>query len=664
MQNRFTVKDFFYMLIGGVICLLLFLNMVKTDREVTALVRVDETLGSQQQTLAMLQGSIDSMTNKLASGVRIEGGFDAANASRRANGETPAIPSMLDPNFEPNRAPLPSYRPGADIKFAAAADSVNRQGLEQTWQVAPDAYLPDDFAPGDSLIQVWNSEPQTLTPFVARDAYATRVYREVLEKLCWADVDAPYGYTPGLAREWEVSEDGLEITFKLFENATWWDGAPVTADDVIFTFDLVMNEEIDAPVQRSYLGDNVESWTKIDDHTIKFVMKETYFDSVGIVGNLLFMLPKHVYGDFSAEEYNERIKELCRGSGPWVIESWEKGAQLVLTRNENYWGPKPALERHVIRFIQSELPEFQEFKAGNVDLIGPTPEQWSQNVDNDWEAVRGRPAQSILYYSPLGGYGYMGYNLRLPKFADKRTRQALTMLVDRRELIDTLREGIGEIVTGPFHFNSDQYNKNIEPWPFDPDRAMRLLNEVGWEDTDEDGVLDMDLDNNGTREPFEITFLMPSGSSYSDRLQRYVREKFQAAGIKVNLDQLEWSVFEQRLTERDFEMVSLAWTGNPEGDPYQIWHSNEAENRGSNYIGFVNEEADRIIETARRELDYDKRMALWHRFHEILHEEQPYTFLFNRPSLAFLDGRFENVKRRQFRLYVSEWYVPAPEQIR
>lgn len=543
--------------------------------------------------------------------------------------------------------------------FSQASSSINREGKPQEWAAAPDSDLPSDYASGDEIIIVWNAEPQTLTPFISRDAYATRIYREVLEQLVWTDTDS-LKTVPGLAKSWDVSEDGLTITFHLFKDATFSDGVPVTSEDVVFSYDLIMNPEIDSPVLRSYLSDNVASCKALDEYTVQYKLKQVYFDSVGITGGN-WVLPKHIYGDFAPDVFNEKIREKCVGSGPWVLDKWVKGDRIILTRNENYWGPKPAMNRQIFRIIKSDQAEWQEFKAGNADLVGPTSEQWTRQKDDDWMKEN---SVSFDYYSPLGGYAYIGYNLRLPKFEDRRVRQAFTMLIDREELIDTLREGLGQIVTGPFFFESDQYNQEIEPWPYDPDLAKEYLSEVGWEDTDGDGVLDKDLDGDGIRDPFEITFLMPSGGTYGERLQRYVQSKFQSAGIKVILDQLEWSVFEQRLTERNFEMVSLAWTGSAESDPYQIWHSSQAENRGSNYIGYKNDEVDDLIMKARVTMDRTKRMEMWHRMQEILHEDQPYTFLFNRPSLVFLDNRFENVKRHPLRLFLTEWYVAEPEQLR
>ena len=236
MQNRFTAKDFFYMLIGLAACLLLFLNMLKTDREVASLENVGAALKRQATTLGKLEVAI----NGLGDGIRIDPGALAVT--------TPADRSDAPQNI----AQRPSYEPGHDIRFGAMTAAVNRRGRPQQWQAAPDAALPDDFAAGDTVVLSWSADSDTLTPVVATDAYSRRVFWEVLEQLVHLDIDAPFPYVPGLARSWEVSEDGMELTFHLFENATWSDGRPVTADDVVFTWDLAMNPKIDAAHHRGY----------------------------------------------------------------------------------------------------------------------------------------------------------------------------------------------------------------------------------------------------------------------------------------------------------------------------------------------------------------------------------------------------------------------------
>jgi peptide/nickel transport system substrate-binding protein len=669
MQNRFTVKDFFYVLIGLTACGLLFMNMLKTNREVVELNDLKGVLQSQQATLASLGTALEGLqsrgggmdadaVDRLAELLR--NGSNGAAALNGTNGASSRLPVGPVPGRPVNLASPPSFDPGYDNRYAIWTDSVNPYGLPQEWQVAPDESRPDDFSSGDTLIRVWATDAQKLTPLVSTDAYSRRVFYYTHEYLVQHDLDAPFGSSPGLAKAWEVSDDGMELTFHLHENATWSDKTPVTADDVIFTWDTALNEKMDTAHLRGYLKDNIASYEKLGPHTVRFKMKQPYFDAVSICGQLMFITPKHIYGQFDEETFNKEISDLCVGSGPYVLEKWEKNSQIVLVRNENYWGPKPALDRIIIRVITNDLPKIQEFKAGNVDLITPTAEQWTSNVESPWFRDAGH--QPFIYYSPRGGYTYIGYNMRRPHFADKRTRQALTMLIDRQAFIDTLLDGMGKIISGPFFFKSDQYNRAVEPWPYDPARARELLKEVGWEDSDGDGVIDMDLDGDGIRDPFEVTYLLPSGGALGEKIQRFVQEAFRNGGIKLNLDRLEWSVFLERLHERQFDMVTLSWTGNPEGDPYQIWHSASEPNRGSNAVGFVNPRADELIERGRGTIDYDERMAIWHEFHALVNEEQPYTFLYARPDRRFLHWRFKNAEQRDYRQYYSEWYVPSADQ--
>lgn len=678
MNNRFTVKDFFYVIIGLTICFLIWMNIVKTNREVTAINSVNTALRDQNATLGTLTDAIEGMQSKggldadtaaaLIEAIRSNTNSANSEASRNANNDTHEItPRTIKPRTTNATTPInlssqPSFIPGYNIKQSVYTYGQNLKGLPQQWQTAPDDELPSDFETGDTLIIAWKADAKLLTPLVSKDAYASRIHYYTHEYLTHFNLDAPFNYTPGLAKSWEVTETekGMVVVFELFENARWSDGKPVTADDVIFTFDTTLNEKIDTVHLRGYLN-KLGSYEKLGDHSVRFEFKEKYFDIISALSNLT-IIPKHVYGDFDEETFNEGIIDLCVGSGPYKLDNWVKNDRIELVRNENYWGAKPPVERITFRIIPEDLPMFQEFKAGNVDLIPPTAEQWTENVDAEWFKESG--SQPYLYFSPRGGYNYIGYNLRLPVFADKRTRQALTMLIDRQAIIDTIAEGMGALISGPFFFKSEQYNKEVEPWPYDPERARQQLKEVGWEDTNNDGIIDMDLDGDGERDPFEITYLLPSGGAIGGKIQRFVQDAFRQAGIKLNLDQLEWTVFNERLQTRNFDMVTLSWTGSPEGDPFQIWHSKSEPDKGSNAVGFINQRADELIERGRETLDHDKRMEIWHEFHKLINEEQPYTFLYAKPKRAFLHARFKNAKQRDYRLYYSEWYVPQHDQIR
>jgi peptide/nickel transport system substrate-binding protein len=556
----------------------------------------------------------------------------------------------------------PSDEPAHDtITFSGASRSVNRDGRPQRWQVAPDDALPGDFAEGDSLVLAWSADAHTLTPLIARDFYAARIHTEVLEPLVHMDHDPPFDWVPGLARSWQVSEDGKSITFHLFPNARFSDGKPVTADDVIFTWRTVMDPAIAAAHLRSGLDPVVESYAKVDAHTVRFTLREPYFDIVRLCGNWLPIVPEHVYRTFDASAFNGRIGDLCVGSGPWVLDSWERSRRIVLKRNENYWGPKAALREQVVVIRPGPLGQLQGFRAGEIDLIAPTPSQWRECVHAEW--FEAKAATAFVRYSPQAGYVGMFYNTRRPLLADRRVRQALTMLIDREAIVAGLREGFGVIPTGPFHFAAEQCDKAVKPWPFDRERASKLLEEAGWTERGADGALERESASD-VRERFVVSLLAPSGSDLHEGMQRLIHQSFEREGIRVNVEVLDWPMVQQRVSERTFDLVLMAQPGGPEVDAFPMWHSSTAIRGGGNLTGFHSPRADEIMEQARRTLDRPARLRLWHELHAILHEEQPCAFLLTSPTRYFLDGRFRNVQQHPLRLYPSAWYVPAGEQLR
>ena len=264
-----------------------------------------------------------------------------------------------------------------------------------------------------------------------------------------------------------------------------------------------------------------------------------------------------------------------------------------------------------------------------------------------------RMFDKLQYYLP--GYSFIGWNQKRPFFSDRRVRTAMTMLIDRELVLEKLRYGFGRVVTGNFFFESPDYNKGIEPWSYDLEKAKRLLEEAGWKDTDGDGIRDRE----GI--PFRFEFTISSGSQFAEQMATILKDSLEKTGIEMNIRPLEWALFTKVLNDRAFDSVILGWSLPVEADPFQVWHSSQAE-KGSNFIGFENAEADMIIDEARVTFDRTKRIQLYRRFHQILHDEQPYTFLFVNKSLVALDKRFDNVTVYPLGLDPTEWNVPLGRQ--
>jgi len=493
----------------------------------------------------------------------------------------------------------------------------------------------------DWLITQLSAEPATLNPITSTDAYASNINDYIYESLLKRD-EKSLELVPVLAESWEISGDHLTYTFYLKKNIRWHDGTPFTARDVVFSFDRIRDPNVDAAHLRNYYQD-IEKIEAIDDYTLRYHYRIPYFRALEFCGGIP-IVPAHLFAE--GENFNEHfIGRSPVGTGPYRFLKWDTGKEIVLVRNGDYWGEKPDIRQVVFKVITDSTAALQVLKQNGLDLMSLRPIQWEKQTNNKRFHEN---FMKLKYYLP--SYTYIGWNLRRPLFADKRVRQAMTMLIDRETILEELLFGLGTVVTGNFYINSPDYNKAIEPFTYDPQAAAALLKAAGWEDHDGDGIIDKD----GI--PFSFEFLLSAGSKFGEQLATILQENLKQVGIRMRIRKLEWAVFIQNIQQHDFDACTMGWSLGWESDPFQLWHSSQAE-KGSNFVGFKNDEADRIIETARKEFDPEKRHRLYHRFHEIIHEEQPYTFLFTTEALVAVTRRFENVNVYPMGLAPREWKV-------
>jgi len=498
---------------------------------------------------------------------------------------------------------------------------------------------------GGWLVRRLSSEPATLNPVTATDVYESTVNNFIYESLLKRD-NRTLDLVPLLAESWEVSQNKLQYIFTLRAGLKWQDGTPLMSRDVVFTFDTVKDPKVDAPHLRNYFR-NLEKVEALDDRKVRFTYSEPYFKTLEMIGGM-GILPKHIFSDGDFNTHPAGRKPM--GTGPYRFVKWDTGKEIILERNEDYWGEKPHLKKMVFKIITDETVSLQVLKRGEMDLMGLTPIQWVRQTKGKKFT---RMFDKLQYYLP--GYSFIGWNQKRPFFSDRRVRTAMTMLIDRELVLEKLRYGFGRVVTGNFFFESPDYNKGIEPWSYDPEKAKRLLEEAGWKDTDGDGI----RDRKGI--PFRFEFTISSGSQFAEQMATILKDSLEKTGIEMNIRPLEWALFTKVLNDRAFDSVILGWSLPVEADPFQVWHSSQAE-KGSNFIGFENAEADIIIDEARVTFDRTKRIQLYRRFHQILHDEQPYTFLFVNKSLVALDKRFDNVTVYPLGLDPTEWNVPLGRQ--
>lgn len=499
---------------------------------------------------------------------------------------------------------------------------------------------------GDWLIYHINAEPATLNPITATDVYESVINSgNVYEALVRRDY-ATLDIIPLLAESWDISDDKLTYTFHIRKGIKWQDGVPFTSGDVVFSFNMIMDPKVDSPHLRSYYRD-IKSVKASDDQTVVFTYSKPYFLALEFCGGMP-VVPKHIFekGDFNSNPAGRNPV----GTGPYKFIKWNTGREIVLQKNEGYWGDKPNIEQIVFRIITDSTVAFQVLKREELDFSGLTPIQWArQTSSNNFS----RNFKKFSYFTP--NYSFIGWNTRRPFFSDSRVRVAMTHFVNRELILDKILYSLGSVVTNPFFINSPEYDKYIKPYPYDPQEGERLLDEAGWIDHDGDGIRDKD----GVK--FEFEFLIPNGSENAEKISTILKEELDKAGINMEIRNTEWAVFTTRLNERKFDAVTLGWSMGVESDPYQIWHSSQIE-KGSNFVGFSNKEADKLIDKARSEFNRDKRIEIYRRFSEIVHDEQPYTFLFCIKSTVALNNRFNGVVVYPLGLEPREWFVPLPLQ--
>jgi peptide/nickel transport system substrate-binding protein len=503
---------------------------------------------------------------------------------------------------------------------------------------------------GGTLVWRFHAEPDTLNPLTGQDAYTASILGLVTDSLAARNLDT-LEFEPRLAEKWELSEDHLTYTFHLRKDVKWQDGAPFTSADVVYSYQTMMNPKVNSPHLRNYFID-LEGVTAPDDYTVVFKWKKPYFLSFSTSAEIP-VLAKHIFD--TGEEFNlHPAGRRPMGNGMFKFVRWTTNEEVVLERNEDYYGRKPHIKRIIIRFIPDDNSAILQASSGGVDFLALRPETWVKELQKD---VFRENFNRYYYYEP--NYSYIGWNERRPYFADKRVRCAMAELVDRDGILKEILYGLAKKVTGTFYINSEDYSPEIMPLPYDPEDAKKLLDEAGWIDHDGDGIRDKAVDGQPVK--FSFNFMYPSSSVTAQRIGVLLQEQLRAVGIVMNLQNREWATFTGSLNEGSFDAVTLGWSLGVEQDPYQLWHSSQVS-QGSNYISFKNAELDKIIEEARTEFDPAKRHALYHRFNGIVHDEQPYTFLFCTPALEILNKRFHNVIVHKLGLDIRDWHVPADQQ--
>ncbi len=449
--------------------------------------------------------------------------------------------------------------------------------------------------------------------------------RQVLQYLYdpMIDFDQNLEPIPGTVARWEVEDGGKAYVLHIDPRAKFSDGQPVTAADVLFTLGKILDEE-SMQFAAWFEGLDRAQSKAVDEKTVRLVFQQPRVTQL-ITFNI-GVLPKHVYekGDF-------KKNRAVIGNGPYVLDRREAGKTILLKRNENYWREKPYIDSVLFRVIGDDNVAWNALKRGDVHVTRVNNDTWAREKD----AVADRIEFHNTY---LLNYNCIPWNLKDPLFQDASVRRALAMAFDRQSVIDRLYHSQARAVSGPFLPDSWAANPEVHPIEYNPQAATALLSAAGWKDSDNDQLLDR------SGKPFQFTMLIPAGSKPSNDQAQIYQEALRRIGVKMEISILDGAAFFDRIMKGNFQAAMMAWTNDPDPDPYSIFHSSQVPPAGLNINHYSNAEADELLERGRLTFDRARRTEIYHQLHDVIASDQPYLFIVQVGMKFAVDKRVKNVR--------------------
>jgi peptide/nickel transport system substrate-binding protein len=505
---------------------------------------------------------------------------------------------------------------------------------------------------GGRLITVGTDEPETLNPYLTQLVVGGDILSLTMEPLLQPDDTATY--EPRLAESYEFSDDGLVCTMHLRDDVVWHDGAAFTSDDVLVSYETIMDPDFGAFSQTGW--SEIDEFEVIDDHTIEMTLTGVYAPFIAAIGDT-FVVSRSII-DEGYEHFREEFGRSPWGTGPYLFEEWSSGEQVRLTANPDYWGGAPSLEEIVYRFVPSSNTMVVQLQTGEADLTAyASAEHYAEFEQMDDKEVTVTDGQAWFHLD----LKYIGFLM------DRNVRQALDYATPKQEIVDRILDGLGTVAIGDISPISWAYNPNIEPRPYDLDRARELLEESGWEEGP-DGVREKD----GDRLFIEIWGV--SGDSQTERQLQVIANSWEQIGVDVDLNLQDirtiWGPEGYQFTEVE-TAGAYSWFNYNDPDNMFYWHSSQIpddpQGTGGNLVAYFNEfdyqdEIDELTERGATTIDQDERREIYWEIQELLHEELPVIFIYWSNLIFVSPSNLRGFEPNAFtRLFynVHEWHYTS-----
>lgn len=490
---------------------------------------------------------------------------------------------------------------------------------EPAGEAPPPAEVPEAQRYGGTLVVGSLADLQTMNPLVTTDFGSIQFQRHVLFTTLVRH-DEELRPRPYLARSWEMSPDSNVVTFHLRTDVSWHDGTPVTARDVLFTFDRLKNPDVGFPNAQYF--DYWDAAEFVNDSTVRFNLQPHNAFLFG--WTQVAILPEHILVGVPPYELANDPFGTVRpvGNGPFRFVERVPGDRWVFEAYPDFpqeLGGRPYLDRLVYREIADETAMLAELRTGGIDMILGASGPMVERAESD--------SAITVHAFAAPDYSFIAWNPRRPFFADPAVRNALTMAIDREAMVETVRGGYGTVATGPVGPWHWSYDESWTPIPHLPDSAATILETAGWVDSDGDGV----RDRNGVPFRFEI---VSSPGREREQMGQLIQFDLAAVGVEASLQVLELPALIPLVTspDRRFDAVIGAWVRDVQLDDRDLW-SCEMVGQMFQFTSYCNRSLEPVLDSIPRTVDRDRLQDLIRRYHEAIAADQPYTFLFYQEAV-------------------------------
>ena len=460
-----------------------------------------------------------------------------------------------------------------------------------------------------------SSSPSRLNPILANDSASSEISDWLFNGLFKYDKDG--NPTVDLAKSYNF-ETPTKLIIKLKDNVLWHDKEKFTSKDVIFTYEKIIDPKVFNSIKSNF--QEVQSVKALDDYTIEVIYKNPYFKALEtwMVG----ILPYHLLKD-EKDLMTSSFNKNPIGTGSYKLKEFKQGQDIELIANENYFEGTPKIGKILYKFLPDPNTSFLYLKQKKLDIGGLTPIQVDRQLDDNFKN------NYTIMQKPSFSFSYLGFNLKSEKFKDIRIRQALSLAINRQELVDILFFGYGKVCNGPFLPDSFAYNEEVKTITQDITKAKELLIEAGFDE------------NN----PFSFEVVTNTGNDIRINAALILQYQLQKAGIKMNIRVMEWQAFLNTVVHpRNFEAVLLGWSLALMPDAYPIWHSSSSKLGGFNFVSYENKRVDELIQKGINTINRDELGTIYKEIFKIVSDDLPYLFLYIPDAITVVNKDIKNIE--------------------